>query len=63
MVMYWGLTKESDDNEEQVIEKSAVICIPTSVELLGILFCFQLGADVEILLKNQDSRWYERGTF
>lgn len=41
---------------ERVIETSAVICVLTSVALLGVLFCFQLGTDVEILLKSQDSQ-------
>lgn len=61
--VYWGLTKESDDEEAQAIGKSATICIRTSAELLGILFSFQLRADVEILLKNPGSRQYSRVRF
>lgn len=40
------LTKESDGNEEQITEKSGVICTPTSVELLGVLFCLCLAAEL-----------------
>lgn len=63
VAVYWGLTKESDDEEAQAIGKSAIICIRTSAELLGILFSFPLRADVEILLKNPGSRQYSRVRF